>query len=314
MATITIKIYVPDVTNVLLSFDIMQVQRSKLGDPYTDAAFITTTAAAAPVLTGTTEGPFSGLSGEQLKVKVNGGAEQTVTFISADPISLTNALGEINDAIADLTAANDGTGKVELTGNLTGTEGTIEVTGGGAAAILGLSQVIVHGTDQHIGLQAGVDEYSYSDLSGEASYWYRTRYYNSSTSTYGGWSDWIQGSTGAAVAASELIVGKIQVADIDGSALSDLKVTLVNVYSPLTADGYFLAGRSKQIETDGSGLAETTLIKGMVLDVVVEGTSIIRRITVPSTGTEFDLLDASLVTDDPFQIQVPDLPSAVRRS
>jgi hypothetical protein len=35
---------------------------------------------------------------------------------------------------------------------------------------------------------------------------------------------------------------------------------------------------------------------------------------VPNTGTEFDLMDETLVLDDPFQIQVPDLPAAVRRS
>lgn len=314
MATITIKVYVSEITNVLLNFDQLQVQRSKLGSPYTDAAFITAASAEAPVLTGTTEGDFASLSGKDLRIKVNGGAEQSVTFLSADPISLANVLSEINAGITDLTADNDGTGKVQLTGELEGSGGTIEVTGGTAATILGLSQTIVHGKDQHIGLQAGVDEYTYADLSGEASYWYRTRYYSSVTSTYGGWSDWIQGSTGAAVSADELIVGKIQMADIDGSALSGMRITLVNVYSPLIADGYFIAGRSKQIETDGTGLAETVLIKGMMLDVVVEGTSIIRRIEVPSTGTEFDLLDASLVQDDPFQIQVPDLPSAVRRS
>jgi hypothetical protein len=314
MATITIKVYVSEVDNVLLNFDVLQVQRSKLGTPYTDAAFITADSAEAPVLTGTTEGDFAGLNGEQLRVKVNGGAEQSVTFISANPISLTNVIGEINGAITGLTAANDGTGKLELTGDLVGTGGTIEVTGGGAAAILGLSQVIVHGKDQHIGLQTGVDEYSYADLSGEASYWYRTRYYNTTLGTYGGWSDWLQGSTGAAVDADNLIIGKIQMADIDGSALSGMFITLVNVYSPLISDGYFIAGRSKQIETDGTGMAETVLIKGMLLDVIVEGTSIIRRIEVPSDGTEFDLLDPDLVLDDPFQIQVPDLPSAVRRS
>lgn len=314
MATITIKVYVSEIDNVLLNFDRLQVQRSKLGTPYTDAAFITAESSEAPVLTGTEEGDFAGLNGKDLRVSVNGGAEQSVTFISADPISLTNALAEINASIVGLTADNDGTGKVELTGGLSGTGGTIEVTGGTAAAILGLSQVIVHGKDQNIGLQAGVDEYTYADLSGEASYWYRIRYYNSTLGTYGGWSDWIQGTTGAALDASSLIMGRVYMSDIDGSALSGAFITLVNVYTPLIADGYFVAGRSKQIETDGTGMAETALVRGMILDVIVEGTSIIRRIEVPSVGAEFDLLDPDLVLDDPFQIQVPDLPSAVRRS
>jgi hypothetical protein len=314
MATIKIKVYVPEIANILVNFDHIQVQRSKLGTPYTDAEFITAPAVTAPVIVGTTEGDFGALNGKTLKVKVNGGAEQMVTFVSADPISLTNVIGEINGAITGLTADNDGTGKLRLTGGLTGTGGTLEITGGTALAILGLTQTITNGLDEHIPLQTGVNDYEYDDLSGAASYWYRTRFFNETLGTFGGWSDWIQGSTGSAVAAPELIVGKVKMADLDGGALAGMKITLVSIYSPLTADGYFLAGRSKQIETDGTGQAETTLVRGMKLDVVVEGTSIIRRITVPTTGTEFDLMDETLVQDDPFQIQVPDLPSAVRRS
>lgn len=314
MATIKIKIYVPEIANILLNFDHIQVQRSKIGTPYADAEFITANLATAPVIVGTTEGDFHALNGKTLKVKVNGGAEQMVTFTAVDPISLANVIAEINGAITGLTADNDGTGKLELTGNLVGTAGTIEITGGTGLTILGLTQTIAHGQDQNIDLQTGVNNYEYDDLSGQASYWYRTRYYNETLGTFGGWSDWIQGSTGSAVSAADLIVGKIKMADIDGSALAGRMVTLVNIYSPLIADEYFMGGRSKQIETDGTGQAETMLVKGMKLDVIVEGTSIIRRITVPDTGTEFDLLDPALVEDDPFQIQVPDLPSAVRRS
>ena len=103
-------------------------------------------------------------------------------------------------------------------------------------------------------------------------------------------------------------------ANVDGVAISGAKITLVNVFSPLISDSYFISGRSKQIETDITGLAETTLVKGSILDLILEGTSIVRRIQVPSTGSEFDLLDSSLVLDDMFGIQVPDLPAAVRRS
>ena len=64
--------------------------------------------------------------------------------------------------------------------------------------------------------------------------------------------------------------------------------------------------------TDVSGQAQVTLVMGSVIDVVLEGTSIIRRIQVPNSGSTFDLLDPSLQTDDPFGIQTPDLPAAVR--
>ncbi len=314
MAAITIDINVPAIDTVLLSFDKIQMQRSKLGSLYADAQFITSELLVAPVITGTTTGPYADLSGEELRVRVDGGTAQSVTFLSADPISTAFAVEEINEGTTGLVAADDGTGKLQLTGNLVGTGGTIEITGGGAAVELGLSQVAVHGTDQRISLVADVNDYAYVDLSGELAYWYRYRYYDETLETYDDWSDWVQGSTGAAISADDLIVGKIMAADIDGTALSGLRVNLTNVYSPLISDSYFLAGRTKQIETDATGMAETDLIKGMLLDVVIEGTSIIRRITVPTTGVEFDLLDPDLVEDDPFNIQVPDLPSAVRRS
>jgi len=314
MATITIRIFVPNIEDVILNFDSLQVRRSKLGTPYTDALFITATEPEPPELVGTEEGEFSDLNGKDLTIEVNGDDGQFLSFVSANPLTLADVIEEINDGFTGITASDDGTGKLKLTGDTEGTAGTIEVTDGTAVSVLGLSQTIVHGKNQHVDLLDGVDEYLCFDFSGDPTYWYSSRFYDSETGTVGSWSDWLEGSTGYAVSESELIVGKIQMADIDGSALSGMKVTLVNVYSPLISDGYFLAGRSKQIETNSLGLAETTLIKGMLLDVVVEGTSIIRRITVPSTGTEFDLMDPDLVQDDPFQIQVPDLPSAVRRS
>ena len=315
MAIITVQIYVADINDVMLNFDKMQVQRSKLGDPYTDAAYITAAAAEPPVVVGTVEGPYPSLNGEDLKLLANGGVEQSVVFASANPVSLVNAVGEINGTITNLTADDDGTGKLRLTGTLTGTGGTIEVTGGSAPADFGLSQVIAHGQDPYVGLETGITEYTYVDLSGEASYWYRTRYYNITNGTFGGWSDWIQGSTGATLASGALIVGKIRLAGIDGQALQGKRVTLVNVYNPLISDDYFIAGSSRQIVTDVTGSAESTLVKGMLLDVVIEGTSLIRRIQVPDiAASEFDLLDPDLVVDDAFHIQEPDLPSAVRRS
>lgn len=315
MAVIKIKIFVSEITNVLSLFDVIQVQRSEAGNPYTDAKLITADTAQKPVLVGTEEGPFASLQGKTLKLKVDGGAEQTLTFTAADPVSLTNVIAEFNTDITGATASDDGTGKLQIEGDQAGTIGTLEITGGTGLTILGFTSGDKdNGEDTHPTLLAGVDSYEYDDQSGQASYWYRTRYYNTTSGNTSSYSDWTQGSTGAAVASSELIIGKIKLADIDGTALVGAKVTISNTYSPLIADEHFIAGSSVQLETDGSGYAEVTLIKGSIVDVILEGTTFIRRIQVPDTGTEFDLMDSSLVLDDPFQIQVPDLPAAVRRS
>jgi len=314
MAVIKVKIFVPEIANVLTLFDQIQVQRSEAGTPYSDAKDITAPAATVAVLVSTNEGPFAGLQGTDIKLKVDQGAEQTLTFVSANPISLANAIGELA-AITDITASDDGSGKLKIESNELGTDSVLEITGGTALAILGFTVGQKdNGEDSNIPLVTAVSEYVYDDQSGAASFWYRTRFFNSTSQNVSSYSDWIQGSTGAAIDASFLIVGKVKLADVDGTALVGRDVTIVNVYSPLSQDGYFLAGRSKTITTDGVGQAETTLIHGQIVDVIIEGTSMIRRIQVPSTGTEFDLMDPTLQQDDPFNIQVPDLPAAVRRT
>jgi hypothetical protein len=315
MAVIKIKVFVPEISNVLSLFDKIEVQRSEAGSPYTDALDITAAVAQAGVLVGTEEGAFPLLQGKDLKVKVDQGSEQTVTFVSSDPISLTNVIGEIAGAITGLTASDDGTGKLKLESNETGTDSVLEITGGSALGILGFTVGQKdNGEDPRITLLAGISDYEYDDQSGLATNWYRTRFFNSISGTFSSWSDWVQGSTGAAIDASFLIVGKIKMADVDGTALVGRDVTIVNVYNPLTVDTFFIAGRSVTITTDGTGSAQSTLVKGSIVDVILEGTSFIRRIQVPNTGTEFDLMDASLQQDDPFNIQVPDLPAAVRRT
>lgn len=314
MAVIKIKIFVPEIANVLTLFDQIEVQRSEAGSPFTDAKDITAAAATKAVLVGTVEGPFAGLNGADIKMKVDEGPEQTYTFTSANPISITNVVGELTGSITGMTPSEDG-GKLKLESDELGTDSVLELTGGSALAILGFTTGQKdNGEDPHIALLTAVSDYEYDDQSGAASYWYRTRFSNSISGNVSSYSDWVQGSIGAAIDASFLIVGKIKLADVDGTALVGAKVTIVNVFNPLEQDGYFIAGRSKQIETDGTGQAETTLIHDQIVDVIIEGTSFIRRIKVPNTGTEFDLMDSSLVQDDPFDIQVPDLPAAVRRS
>ena len=160
----------------------------------------------------------------------------------------------------------------------------------------------------------GVTTYSYEDRFGLTTNYYRTRYINSLSGNFSDWSEWILGISGVGVQPANLILGTIKLAEVDGTALANAKVTIVNVYSPVIQDGYFIAGRSKTVSTDGVGQAQITLVRGSTVDVIVEGTTVIRRITVPSAGVSFDLLDPSIQTDDAFGIQVPDLPAAPRSS
>ena len=315
MATIKITFEVAELANVLALYDKMQVQRSEDGPPnYADAAFITGASSIRPAIIGTSE-DFTGLLNKVLKLIVDGGAEQSWTFDLPGPVDLSNVLAEINANFTGLTATDDGTGKVKLEGNLAGTAGTLEIGNGSSNSVLGfVTGTKVNGLDPHITLLPLQTSYQYDDQSGDPDNYYRSRYYNSISGVYSSWSDWIQGTTGAALSGSNLIQARIKLARLDGTAWEGAEITIVNIYETLKVEGYGIFGANISKKTDALGTAIFTLIKGTTVDVIIRGTSVIRRITVPTTGTEFDLLDDSLVRGDALEIQVPDLPSAPRYS
>lgn len=316
MATIKIKIYVSELTNVMSLYDKIWVQRSTTAPPSTSDEDISTPSSQPARLTGVVEGPYL-LNGKTLTFKVNG-TQMSVTFTYADPVAITQVVDAVNAAIvaAGLRAvAADSSGALRISTQDNGTQFTLEMISGSAVTVLGFTNgQKANGTAAHIPLVVGTTQYEFDDGSGLASYYYRSRFYNSSNGTYSAWSDWIQGTTGAAVDAAQLIIAKVKLAALDGTALAGRKIAIANTFEPNKADGYGIFGSTIILETDGAGQAETTLVKGSLIDVIFSGTSIARRIRVPASGSEFDLLDDSLVVGDEFQIQVPDIPYAPRRS
>ena len=315
MTTIKIKIYVPELKSTMQLFDRIEVQRSITGSPYSDAVSITKSSPEPATMLGTVVQPYTGLHGTQFKLRMNSGTEMTVPFTSPDPVSIQTAADVINRVVPGLVASDDGTGRLNLVTVMKGTRASLEITSGSANTVLGfVTGQNDSGEDENIQLMRGVSSYSYEDRFGLATNYYRTRYLNSFSGNFSEWSDWILGVSGSGVQPANLIMGTIKLAGVDGSALVNAKVTVVNVYNPIIQDGYFIAGRSKTVITDGIGQAQVTLVRGSTVDVIVEGTTVIRRILVPSVGTSFDLLDPTLQTDDAFGIQVPDLPAAPRSS
>lgn len=313
MAVINLSIYVANISSVIALFDQIQVFRSENGESG-DYFEITAASATAAAITGSQTAPFN-INGETLLLKVDGGSEQTVTFATADPVSVDNAIGEINGQTTDLTASED-TGAVVLTSDTTGTSSTLEITGGTALTDLGFTlDQYDNGEDARIDLVGGTSTYSHNDESGDSTYFYKTRYYNSSTQAVSSFSDPIEGDVGSIVASASLITAKIDLASIDGSPIADRRIVFYHKYvPPLMADTIAVLGKQVVMITDSAGHAEVSLVKGTVVDVSIDGTSIIREITVPSSGTEFNIMDEIATADDMFQIQVLDIPTAIRRS
>lgn len=316
MATINLRIYVPDIAATLALYDVIHVQRSVTAPPGETPVDLTEDTAQAAVLVGANEGPYV-LNGKTVEFKVNG-TSCAVTFVSPDPIAIPDVVDEVHAALilAGLPAvASQDSGKLKLSTLGLGTQYTLEIIAGTGLIELGFTAGDKdNGESAHVPLSVGVDTYEFVDGSGQQSYYYRTRYLNTVDETFSAWSDWVQGTTAAAVDAAHLIIAKVQLADLDGTALANRKIIIRNVHASVTVDGYGIFGNAIELETDALGMAETALVKGSHVDVIFSGTSIVRRIIVPTSGTEFDLLDSSLVEYDAFDIQIPDLPYAPRRA
>jgi hypothetical protein len=314
MAVIKLRIYVANLTNVMGLFDKIQVERSTAGEsgPFTE---ITAASAAAATFLGTETASFT-LNGKTLELEVDGGSEQTITFVTADPINADDTVDFINDNLTGATATED-TGAVRLTSDTTGTSSLLEITGGTSLTELGFTlDALDNGEDARITLQAGVETYEYDDQSGDPDNYYRTRFYNSGTGAVSSYSDPVKGDIGSIISASQLILATVDLANLDGTPIDDRRVSFHSVYVPggFIVDDIGVVGRTVDIFTDQAGHAETMLVKGALVNVSISGTSIMRQITIPTSGSEFNVLDEIAAADDIFQIQIPDIPAAVRRS
>lgn len=313
MAIIKLTVTVANLSNVMSLFDRIQVHRSESGEigPYSE---ITGDADSAATLLGSQPGAFT-LNGLTLKFKVDQGSEQTVTFITADPISADDAADFIEDNSTGVTAVEEG-GALRLSSNTLGTASVLEITGGTALTELGFTSGDKDtGEDARITLQVGVETYQYDDQSGDPDYYYKVRYYSTSTSQVSDFGPASKGDVGSVLPPSDLIKAVVKLAGTDGKPVADRKVVFYNKYvPPLVVSEYLIADREVVVTTDQVGYAEVMLVKGAQVVVTIVGTSIVRDITVPDTGTEFNVNDAVAAVDDGFQIQTPDIPAAVRRT
>lgn len=312
--TIKLKIYVPDLANILALYDTIRVWRSVsgVGGPY---VLITADAARPAVLLGTAPAPFD-IHDETLSLKVDGGALQTYAFTSPNPIDLSLTVEELNDHLTGLTASEDPTDGIKLTSNTDGTGSILEIIGGTALAHLGFTAAQKdNGEDGHVILVAGQEIYEYNDRSGDAAYFYKVQYYNTEDGSSSDQSDAIQGNVDTIIPAGSMITGKLDVAGPDGKPVAGMRIVFYNIYTPpLAISSIWVLGRTVEVETNQAGHAEIDLVKGMVVDVTFVGTTITRRITVPSAGVDFDIMAAIAAVDDNFQIRVPAIPDAVRRA
>ena len=316
MAIISVTATVSDPDAALTLFDRIQVHRSESGSggPYIEITAPSAQPAQIVGALGTGPGIFVNVLGLDLQLQIDGGLVQTIDFSAlAPPSTMGQVAAFINGVLTGATAGIDGDGELTITTALTGTGATIKVVGGNAVPALGLQvDQFDNGESPRIIIVSGVFKYPFVDQSGDENNFYKTRFVSSISGALSDFSDPIQGTTGTIISAANLITAKVVLANMDGTPNEGQYVFLRELKTPLTIEGATAIGTKKTLVTDPLGRAETDLIRGSIVEFSIPGTQIARRITVPTVGTEFDLLDPVIATEDTFDIFVSQLPQAPR--
>ncbi len=313
---VQVSYFVRDIAGAVVTYNRLRWHLSRTGPNGLYEA--RTGPAALPAVLDSPNAEPHQLSGKEIKFRVNGATVVSVVVAAADPVSTADLITEITAATALVTPTDPGDGTLRLTTVTTGTGASIEILDGDANPFLGWAEGDgATGIDTDTVLVAGTHEYFYTDDNSDRDYWYRIEFLHSTSGDTSGLGVPFPANLTDSIPKSQTIVGTIRLADQTGCPVQCRKVTFYNVGIPnsVTVPGqptlWGVARQFLQKETDRNGYAEFRLLRGVTLDMNIEG-GFTRRITVPTSGDSFDLLDPALVVDDEYGIQEPNIPFAIR--
>jgi len=313
---IQLKYFVAEISLALATYSRLRWHRSRSGQ-YGLYEPVTTTYPSAAVLLGSSVEPHQ-INGRTLSFKVNGVSDINVTFTDPDPVSTAQVVAAITLA-TPLVVATDVGGALQLTSVLTGRLGSIEILSGDANPSLGFVEGdCAIGKDADSILLAGVHDYLYTDQNSHRDYWYRVEFLHHVTLQTSGVGVPFPALHAQSVSSDQTIPCFLRLCDLSGSPLVGRCITFSNPFLPNTvmddSRRWGIFRHYSQVATDTNGYAEIRLLRGMTLDMSVDGTGFVRRLQIPTTGDSVDLLDPSLVVEDEFGIQEPVVDFAIRTS
>ena len=307
---------VRDLANTLPLYDRIRWFRSIDGP---DGFFEDATAETAqPAQLTSGLGVFKSITNTTLVLRVDNGTDVSITFTSPAPVSAAFAASEINSSSALLNAV-DVDDRVVITTVSTGSGASLEVLEGTDAFELDFAiGAYALGKDEDFNLISPVHEYIYTDQNSSPDYWYRTQFWHSSYTQNSVQSAAFPAGTVDHVAYTDTITGQIRLSDMAGRPIPNRKVTFHNTFSPSSivsnSKNWGVFRHAIELRTDESGYGEIRLVRGMEVDMAIDGTGYTRRIKVPTVGDVFDLLDPALSDRDEFGIRTPTLDYAIRTS
>lgn len=226
----------------------------------------------------------------------------------------------INAASRLVHADVDTEGRLTLSTTSRGKESVLAVLGGDAASLLCLPLVepasVAFGEDPWPLLTEGNKYVYFEDVNGSTDYFYQFRYYNS---TLGLLSSPKQLHPDASpLDPSQLVTGFVRVLTGGGVPVKNREIIIRTLPSTGLLGGALVGGFAGEgrFKTDAKGEFSVPLVRGITIEVFVTGTPIARTLVTPTDPevTSFNLLSPELGKDDLFNVQIPHLKAATRRS
>lgn len=251
------------------------------------------------------------MGGKLLKLKVNGGAEQSISFSSLiDFWTATQVANRINEVVGALASVVDTT-TVRLTSNTLGRASSVEITYTDALDLFPTTG-IVYGKAARITLVGGTRIYTFPDVAGKDTDRYKWRFSANGVNPFSDYSAVVSGVVAPTLDAGSLAVATAQFFDSGGQPHKTRILVGMDSNPQQSGQAFLVQGPSKVVDSDDSGFLQVTLVRGTRCRVAIQGTSYVREFVVPDVAS-FDLMSVMATSPDPFTVQsVP--PQLIRRS
>lgn len=298
-------------------YDRVQVYRSRLSESGPFSPLYGPSLLPA-LLTSTGVRPTGSVVDKELLLSVDG-TEVRVVF-PLGTTGYTSVATAIAAASYLLRARVDDEGRLEIRTASLGKESVLAVLGGDAAALLQLPSTepasVAFGADPWPLLVEGNRYVAFEDVNGDDSYFYQFRYYSPSLSLLSSPKRVYPNST--ALAPERCVLGFVEVLRGDGVPWKNCEVLVRTHPTTTLLEGALVSGAPGEgrFLTDERGRVTIQFVRGVTIEVVISGTTIARTLVVPTDPevSLFNLLDPQLGKDDLFNVQVPNLRAATRRS
>jgi hypothetical protein len=300
-----VSIVVGDVATLLdLGFTSIEIYEATL---YANESWEITAPAAGPARVVSAKSGFFRMGGATLTFVRNGGAPQSVSF--PDTIidwTAAQLAAVINDSEPGCASVVDGC--LVLSSITTGRTSSLQVTS--APTLLGLPAEVVYGTDSRLLLVDGQSVYAYYDVAGASSSRYQWRFSANGSNPISKMSALVSGKT-VPISGVALSFATARFIGLDGRPAK--MTVLVAAENNINISGFTVQEQQTQaFSSDENGYFFIPLVQGARVRIAIEGTSLVRTLTVPNTAS-FDLMQALSDAPDQFTVQtVP--PLLTRRS